>query len=152
MAFDIQELLRPAAPQGGALPGPRDAAFTQAFSDLLLGKDLIDPAAISRGRRAAEAASERFDLVLLDLMMPRLDGWETAVRLRKSPETAHIKVVLITARAQEDDKTRGGRVGADAYLTKPVDEDRLLETIAKYLPEATAGSGFYSPSMALIRT
>src|SRR6266542_4267314 len=59
------------------------------------------------------------DVITLDVMMPRLDGWETAVQLRKSPETAHIRVVLITARAQEDDKNRGNRVGADAYLTKP---------------------------------
>src|SRR6202030_1180987 len=59
------------------------------------------------------------DVITLDVMMPRLDGWETAVQLRKSPETAHIKVVLITARAQEDDKTRGTHVGADAYLTNP---------------------------------
>ena len=44
------------------------------------------------------------DVITLDVMMPRLDGWETAVQLRRSPDTAHIKVVLITARAQEDDK------------------------------------------------
>jgi len=50
------------------------------------------------------------DVITLDVMMPRLDGWETAVQLRRSPDTAHIKVVLITARAQEDDKTRGARV------------------------------------------
>ena len=47
------------------------------------------------------------DVITLDVMMPRLDGWETAVQLRKSPETAHIRVVLITARAQEDDKNQG---------------------------------------------
>ena len=69
------------------------------------------------------------DVITLDVMMPRLDGWETAVRLRKSPETAHIKVVLITARAQEDDKTRGGRVGADAYLTKPFDPNEMIRVV-----------------------
>ena len=52
------------------------------------------------------------DVITLDVMMPRLDGWETAVQLRKTPETAHIKVVLITARAQEDDMTHGASVGA----------------------------------------
>ncbi|WP_084030947.1 GspE/PulE family protein [Bradyrhizobium paxllaeri] len=69
MAFDIQELLRPAAPLSRATepPGPKDAGFAQAFSDLLLDKDLVDAAAISRARRAAEAASERFDLVLVKL-------------------------------------------------------------------------------------
>jgi CheY-like chemotaxis protein len=69
------------------------------------------------------------DVITLDVMMPRLDGWETAVQLRKSPETAHIKVVLITARAQEDDKTRGAHVGADAYLTKPFDPNEMIRVI-----------------------
>src|SRR5260370_8911784 len=69
------------------------------------------------------------DVITLDVMMPRLDGWETAVQLRKSPETAHIKVVLITARAQEDDKTRGSHAGADADLTKHFDTN---ESISDY--------------------
>ena len=69
------------------------------------------------------------DVITLDVMMPRLDGWETAVQLRKSPETAHIKVVLITARAQEDDKNHGSRVGADAYLTKPFDPNEMIRVI-----------------------
>ena len=66
------------------------------------------------------------DVITLDVMMPRLDGWETAVQLRKSPDTAHIKVVLITARAQEDDITHGTNVGADAYLTKPIDPGEMI--------------------------
>jgi len=69
------------------------------------------------------------DVITLDVMMPRLDGWETAVRLRKSPDTTHIKVVLITARAQEDDKVRGQRVGADAYLTKPFDPNEMIRVV-----------------------
>ena len=52
------------------------------------------------------------DVITLDVMMPRLDGWETAVQLRKSPGTAHIKVVLITARAQDDDIARAARTSA----------------------------------------
>ena len=69
------------------------------------------------------------DVITLDVMMPRLDGWETAVQLRKSPDTAHIKVVLISARAQEDDKDRGDRVGADAYLTKPFDPNEMIRIV-----------------------
>jgi general secretion pathway protein E len=69
MSFDIQQLLRPAAPRsrGAEFPNPKDAGFAQAFSDLLVGQDLVDPAAVGRARRAAEAASERFDLVLVKL-------------------------------------------------------------------------------------
>src|SRR5579862_4293793 len=69
------------------------------------------------------------DVITLDVMMPRLDGWETAVQLRSSPDTAHIKVVLISARAQEDDKARGSRVGADAYLTKPFDPNEMIRVV-----------------------
>jgi CheY-like chemotaxis protein len=69
------------------------------------------------------------DVITLDVMMPRLDGWETAVQLRKAPRTAHIKVVLITARAQEDDITRGTNVGADAYLTKPFDPGEMIRVV-----------------------
>jgi CheY-like chemotaxis protein len=69
------------------------------------------------------------DVITLDVMMPRLDGWETAIQLRKSPETAHIKVVLITARAQEEDIARGGHVGADAYLTKPFDPGEMIRVV-----------------------
>jgi DNA-binding response OmpR family regulator len=83
------------------------------------------------------------DVITLDVMMPRLDGWETAVQLRKSPDTAHIKVVLITARAQEDDKTRGRRVGADAYLTKPFDPNEMIRVVREL-----AGIELSGPDMA----
>ena len=69
------------------------------------------------------------DVITLDVMMPRLDGWETAVQLRRAPETAHIKVVMITARAQEDDMTHGASVGADAYLTKPFDPGEMIRLV-----------------------
>src|ERR1700677_853226 len=69
------------------------------------------------------------DVITLDVMMPRMDGWETAIQLRRSPGTAHIKVVLITARAQEEDKAHGGRVGADAYLTKPFDPNEMIRVV-----------------------
>jgi DNA-binding response OmpR family regulator len=69
------------------------------------------------------------NVITLDVMMPRLDGWVTAVELRKNPETSHIKVVLITARAQEDDKQRGHQIGVDAYLTKPFDPGEMIRVV-----------------------
>ena len=68
-------------------------------------------------------------VITLDVMMPRLDGWVTAGELRKNPQTAHIKVVLITARAQEDDKKRGHQIGVDAYLTKPFDPGEMIRVV-----------------------
>src|SRR5260370_464644 len=66
------------------------------------------------------------DVITLDVMMPRLDGWVTATQLRRNPQTAGIKVVLITARAQEDDRSRGRQIGVDAYLTKPFDPAEMI--------------------------
>jgi CheY-like chemotaxis protein len=77
-------------------------------------------------------------VVTLDIMMPRLDGWEAASRLRNDPDTAGIKVVLLSARAQEADLQRGSRLGVDAYLTKPFDPDEMIATVRRLagLPEA----------------
>ena len=82
------------------------------------------------------------DVITLDIMMPRLDGWVTASQLRRNPETSGIKVVLITARAQEDDKARGQQIGVDAYLTKPFDPSemiRVVRELAGHPPTADAG-------------
>ncbi len=81
------------------------------------------------------------DVITLDIMMPRLDGWEAAGRLRADPETAGIKVVLLSARAQEADLERGSRIGVDAYLTKPFDPDELIEVVRRLagLPPSWAG-------------
>lgn len=69
------------------------------------------------------------DVITLDVMMPRLDGWMTATRLRDDEKTRHIKVVLITARAQDDDRRRGLGIGVDAYLTKPFDPSELIQVV-----------------------
>jgi CheY-like chemotaxis protein len=71
------------------------------------------------------------DVVTLDVMMPRLDGWETAARLRQDAELDRVRVVLLSARAQEADVERGSRIGVDAYLTKPFDPDDLVDTVRR---------------------
>ena len=71
------------------------------------------------------------DVITLDIMMPRLDGWEAAGRLRADPDTEHVKVVLLSARAQEADLARGSRIGVAAYLTKPFDPDELIEVVRR---------------------
>jgi CheY-like chemotaxis protein len=71
------------------------------------------------------------DVVTLDVMMPRLDGWATVERLRANPETADVKIVLLSARAQESDLQRGEKLGVDAYLTKPFDPDELIDVVRR---------------------
>jgi CheY-like chemotaxis protein len=70
-------------------------------------------------------------VVTLDIMMPRLDGWEVATRLRADPDTSDIRVILLSARAQDTDLRRGDRIGVDAYLTKPFDPDELIDTVRR---------------------
>jgi CheY-like chemotaxis protein len=76
------------------------------------------------------------DVITLDVMMPRLDGWGAAEKLREDPVTRHIPVVLLSARAQEADLKRGERIGVDAYLTKPFDPDELIQIVARLAQDA----------------
>lgn len=69
------------------------------------------------------------DVITLDVTMPRIDGWETALRLRNCPGTSHIKVVLITARDQTSNPTRHRHADADAYLSKPFDPGELIRVV-----------------------
>ena len=69
------------------------------------------------------------DVITLDVMMPRLDGWETAIQLRKRPDTSHIKLVLITAGVEEGDHVQLRHACADAYLTKPFDPAEMIRVI-----------------------
>jgi CheY-like chemotaxis protein len=78
-----------------------------------------------------KAAQVHPTVITLDVMMPNMDGWDAAARLRSDPETAHVKVVLLSARAQEADVRRGTRLGVDAYLTKPFDPDDLVEVVRR---------------------
>jgi DNA-binding response OmpR family regulator len=71
------------------------------------------------------------DVVTLDVMMPRLDGWETAAQIRRDDALAEVRIILLSARAQEADIERGDTIGVDAYLTKPFDPDDLVETVRR---------------------
>ncbi len=68
-------------------------------------------------------------VVTLDVMMPRVDGWTAAERLRADPRTRDRVIVLVTARTQAEDQRRADRIGVDAYLTKPFDPDELVDVI-----------------------
>jgi CheY-like chemotaxis protein len=82
----------------------------------------------------AAARSEPVDLILLDLALPVMDGWEVARRLKADPGTAAIPVIALTAHAMPDEKARALAAGCDAYDTKPVDLPRLLAHITALLP------------------
>jgi CheY-like chemotaxis protein len=85
----------------------------------------------------AAAARERPDLILMDLSLPVIDGWEAARRLKSSPETGAIPIVALSAHAMTGDRERALAAGCDDYDTKPVDFESLMAKIAALLPPGT---------------
>jgi two-component system cell cycle response regulator DivK len=82
-----------------------------------------------------QARSWSPDLILMDLRMPRMDGFEAIRELRKDPNTAGIPIIAISAWASAKHKERAMQAGANEHFTKPVDLSRLLETITRFLGE-----------------
>ncbi len=80
-----------------------------------------------------KARAEKPDLVLMDVVMPGLNGFQATRKLTKDPETGNIPVVLVTTKDQETDRVWGQRQGAKDYLVKPVVEDALIATIERCL-------------------
>ena len=92
----------------------------------------FDVARAEDGERAVELAVELDpDVITLDVMMPRLNGFDTLLLLRKDPRTEHIPVVMVTGRAQEADVERGAELGVEAYLTKPFEPAELVEVVTR---------------------
>ncbi len=77
------------------------------------------------------ARTQAPDLVVLDLMLPRMDGYKVARLLKFDEKHRNIPIVMLTARSQQTDRETGTAVGADAYLTKPFKAEELLDVIAK---------------------
>ena len=85
----------------------------------------------------ALARQEKPDLVLMDIVMPGLNGFQATRQLTKDPETRGIPVIVVTTKDQETDMLWASRQGAKGYLTKPVDEDALTDKIKELLPAST---------------
>ena len=73
------------------------------------------------------------DLVLLDIMMPRIDGYEVARLVRADPATAALPIIMLSAKAQEEDIRKGVEIGVDEYITKPFSPEHLVHVVADYL-------------------
>jgi len=88
----------------------------------------------SNGKEALKKARlEKPDLVLLDVVMPKMDGFEVCRKLKKDPQTKEIPIIMLTAKAQEVEKEKGREVGASDYITKPFSPSALLTKIEEIL-------------------
>ncbi len=83
------------------------------------------------------AESDRPDLILMDMSLPILDGWEATRRLKAAPGTHHIPVIALTAHAMSSDRDKALEAGCNDYDTKPIELARLLEKIEALLPAAS---------------
>ncbi|MBI5054812.1 MAG: response regulator [Chloroflexi bacterium] len=96
----------------------------------------------------ALAANQKFDLVLLDIMMPDMDGYEVARRLRAEPRTQHIPIIMFTSRAQTADAEAGIEAGANAYLSKLASVDDVLKTMDEVIAESRSKQSAPAPTSA----
>lgn len=97
-----------------------------------LGLEGFEVETATRGEDALAKAKEASpDVILLDVMMPGMTGWEVARQLKEDGETSQIPVVFLSARTQEEDRRRGVALGVSAYVSKPFDPIELVETIRR---------------------
>ncbi|CAN5895658.1 response regulator [soil metagenome] len=95
---------------------------------------------VARDGEAGVAAAQREHpaLVLMDVTMPLLDGWEATLALKADPATAGIPVIALTARALPADQERAREVGCDGYISKPANPLDVLEAVRRYVGDPTA--------------
>ncbi len=117
-----------------------DDLDTLKLVGLLLQRQGYEVTAAHNGVKALlKAKQEQPDLILLDVMMPDMDGYEVAKRLRADASTANIPILMFTAKSQVDDKLSGFEAGADDYITKPAHPAELLARVKRLLSRPPTG-------------
>jgi DNA-binding response OmpR family regulator len=104
--------------------------------EFLLRREGFDVVVAGDGEEAlAKARAERPDLVLLDVMMPKMNGFDVCQALRADPELAGMRVMMLTAKGRETEVSKGLGLGADAYMTKPFSTKELVAQVRSLLAE-----------------
>src|SRR6266851_6036296 len=121
----------PASPKSGhrvlVVEDEQDVAELIRYN---LAKEGYDVALVGNGADALKRAREsKPEVILLDIMVPQLNGWEVCRRLKQDPETRGIPVIMVTGRVEEGDKVLGFEMGADDYVTKPFSPRELVARV-----------------------
>ena len=111
------------------------------LSRRLLRKGFEVVMAVDGGQAVSMAESEHPDLILMDMSLPVIDGWEATRRVKAAEATAHIPVIALTAHAMSGDREKALSAGCDDYDTKPIDMPRLLSKIDAQLERVKAVHG-----------
>ena len=116
-----------------------DEIYIVHILDFSLGMEGYEVITALDGEQALEKARvEKPDLVVLDIMMPKLDGYETCKMLKAEPGTKDIPVILLSAKGRNVDQKIGFEVGADDYITKPFSPRKLVERINAILGQSSS--------------
>lgn len=157
----------PAFPEHWQGPIPEDGQSEPVYQDaespiLLLVEDNPDVVVYIRtileseytlffarnGKEGLALAVEHVpDIIISDVMMPQMDGFELCLRLKQDERTSHIPIILLTARTTDEDKIAGLQKGADAYLTKPFNKQELLVRIEKLIEKQQQLKAFFSAGL-----
>ena len=114
-----------------------DEIYIVHILDFSLGMEGYEVVTALDGEQALEKLkSDKPDLIVLDIMMPKLDGYEVCKAIKSSPETRQIPVILLSAKGRNVDQKLGFDVGADDYITKPFSPRKLVERINQLLGQA----------------
>jgi DNA-binding response OmpR family regulator len=120
-----------------------DDAVSRRLMELVLIKEGFQVTTANNGLEGLRKVNlESPDLLVLDVMLPGLDGFEICYRLRNNPDTSKLPVLILSAKSQESDKNAALKVGANAFLAKPVNREVLLNKIAElFNPSAQNTTG-----------
>ncbi len=113
-----------------------DAATILMMEKMFLSKEPYDLITAKDGQEAVEKAeSERPDLILMDVVMPKMDGFEAVQKIREHEATKLIPIIMVTTRGEEDNMEKGYQNGCNDYVTKPINGPELLTKIRNVLEE-----------------
>jgi CheY-like chemotaxis protein len=108
----------------------------------ILGLAGYDTFLAVNGRDGVDAAKkQKPDLILMDMALPEMDGWDATQRIREDPETAHIPMVALTVHTLPRERKRALDAGVDAYLSKPYDAAQLIQLVERILGKSEKDAG-----------
>lgn len=117
-----------------------DSSVTLMMEKMILGREPYDLLTAKNGQEAVESAKrERPDLVLLDVVMPGMDGFETCAKLREMEETRETPVIMVTTRGEPHNIEQAYELGCTDYVTKPVNSLELLTKVRSCLADREEG-------------
>ena len=119
-----------------------DADLRKALKYGLKDQGYMISGAATGPKGLEKARNGDYDLIILDLMLPKIDGYKVCRFLKFDERYRHIPIIMLTARAQESEQALGMETGADEYITKPYDPEYLLSKLRRYLPESGQKEGF----------